>query len=528
MSPALLIAASLAITPQAELIDFTAKWCEPCQQMKPIVEKLHREGLPVRQVDFDENRALANRYRVTGLPTFVLVVNDKEVARLVGRRSEDELRQMLKLLPNESVAAPASAPASTPPKRNWIPAFLDRNSTPEATIPPSDPIARGQSPDEAPPGPTSADQSAPVAAKNPMQTAVRISVKDAEGVDYGSGTVIGSKEGQALILTCFHIFRGHSPSDSVEVDLFPHGPDREPVTYRGEYIKGDEDADVALVGITGSPLMPVSPIAPPQQFPKQGDLVFSVGCAEGRPQPTKLQHHVTRINPFDGADTTECTGEPAVGRSGGGLFKSEGRVIGVCFAAQKNPQKPRGVYAGPKEIHTILSEAGFAALIPQSRGEALAETGTSIRNESPQEQPQDPANVFADQEEEIPQTASAQGLGAGPNDPASGSPAEFAEGFTPETREVISPLASGHAASVLADLAEGELEATVVLRRRDRPDMASQVVVINRVSDRFRRYLTGDVAGQPIETSLHQREPRTARVARLAAIFNNHAGPTTR
>lgn len=522
MSPALLIAATLAITPQAELIDFTAQWCEPCQQMKPIVEKLHREGLPVRQVDYDENRALANRYRVTGLPTFVLVVNDKEVARVVGRTSEAELRQMLKLLPNESAAAPANAQASTPPKRNWIPAFLDRNGKPEANTPPSDPIARGQSPDE--PANTGTDQVAPVAAKDPMQTAVRISVKDAEGVDYGSGTVIGSKDGQALILTCFHIFRGHSPSDTVQVDLFPNGPDGQPVTYRGEYIKGDEDADVALVGINGTPLMPVSPIAPPSQFPKQGDLVFSVGCAEGRPQPTKLQHHVTRINPFDGADTTECTGEPAVGRSGGGLFNSEGRVIGVCFAAQKNPQKPRGVYAGPKEIHTILSDAGFAALIPQSRGEALAETASTVRNTPPRE----PANVFASLAEETTQTAAVEELGNAQADPAGDFPAEFAEESAVGAGEVISPLASGHAASVLADLAEGELEATVVLRRRDRPEMASQVVVINRVSDRFRRYLTGDVAGQPMETSLRQRESRTGRVARLAAIFNNHAGPTPR
>ena len=513
MSPALLIAATLAAAPQAELIDFTATWCGPCQKMKPIIEQLHREGYPVRQVDVDQHRALAQRYNVTALPTFILVVNDQEVARLVGARPESELRRMLKRIPDRSKSPPPEAPEKKP---RWLPDFLDGEEKTEqvsATETPS--VARGQSPD-APAAASDRAGIAPAAAQDPLKTSVRIRVKDAQGVDYGSGTVIGSKDGQALILTCWHIFRGSSPEDTIKVDLFLNGPNAEPQTFPGQFIKGNEKADVALVGITGCPMMPVSPIASTDEFPKPSDIVMSVGCGEGKPQPTKLQHRVTRLNPFNGPDTTECTGEPVVGRSGGGLFNANGHVIGVCFAAERD--KTRGVYVGPSEIHTLLKEAGFAALVPDSQPTLLAETAGStkataeaITEAITEDVKAEAKNIFASLG-----TSSTSVPVDAPVDDASEAVAEAVSGHPS-----IAPLDSSHASGVLASLADGEIEATVVLRRRDQPNLPSQVIVINKVSNRFRRYLTGEISDQPTETSLRTPARKPRRLAGLAAIFNN-------
>ena len=74
-----------ANAPQGVLLDFTATWCGPCQQMAPIVSKLERQGFPVRKVDIDQHKALAQQYNVSSIPCFVLVVNDREVTRIVGQ-----------------------------------------------------------------------------------------------------------------------------------------------------------------------------------------------------------------------------------------------------------------------------------------------------------------------------------------------------------------------------------------------------------------------------------------------------------
>lgn len=519
MSPAILVAvASLAAAPHAELIDFSTTWCGPCQQMKPIVEKLARQGFPVRTVNADNNRALARKYHVTGYPTFILLVNDKVVARQVGACGEAKLRQMLKLIPKHSAESRSQPEQSnslgeSAREGGWLPEFLQRDEPKQSASVPDNSVARGQSP-EATSGPI-----APVAATDPLQTAVRIRVIDSEGTDYGSGTIIGSKDGQALILTCWHIFRGFSQSDTIKIDVFPHGPDSKPKTFPGHFIQGKEKADVALVGITGCSMMPVSPISPETAFPQPEDVVVSVGCGKGRPDPTKLQHRVTRLNPFVGADTIECTGRPVIGRSGGGLFNAAGQVVGVCFAQER--ERARGVYAGPREVHALLQEAGFGALVPVVEKTELAETNASTKN----------TEIASAAESFI---ASLGTDGSGVKNPPQGDHLASEQDTIPGSPKVdmtstktgsserpsLNPLDSSHASSVLSRLADGEIEATVVLRCRNRPDLPSQVIVINRVSDRFRRYLTGEVQQQPMETSLRTRHDETNDVAQLAEIFN--------
>ncbi len=43
------------------LLDFTATWCGPCQQMNPIISRLERQGYPVRKVDVDQERRLGSK-----------------------------------------------------------------------------------------------------------------------------------------------------------------------------------------------------------------------------------------------------------------------------------------------------------------------------------------------------------------------------------------------------------------------------------------------------------------------------------
>lgn len=70
---------------QTVLVDFYADWCGPCKMMAPVVEELAGEepGVKVCKINIDEEMAIAQRYGVMSIPTFIAFKNG-EVA---GNRS---------------------------------------------------------------------------------------------------------------------------------------------------------------------------------------------------------------------------------------------------------------------------------------------------------------------------------------------------------------------------------------------------------------------------------------------------------
>ncbi|MBS3143420.1 thioredoxin [Candidatus Woesearchaeota archaeon] len=80
------------------MVDFWASWCGPCRMLAPIFEELSKE---VKNVNFfklnvDENSDVAQQYEVQGIPTLILFQNGKEIKRIVGVKSKEELKQDLK------------------------------------------------------------------------------------------------------------------------------------------------------------------------------------------------------------------------------------------------------------------------------------------------------------------------------------------------------------------------------------------------------------------------------------------------
>ena len=80
----------------------------------------------------------------------------------------------------------------------------------------------------------------------PLACSTRIRVKDAKGVNFGSGTLIDSRPGRSLILTCGHIFRRLNHEAEIEVDIFSRGRVE---TYRGEVVDFDLEGDVGLLAV---------------------------------------------------------------------------------------------------------------------------------------------------------------------------------------------------------------------------------------------------------------------------------------
>ena len=79
----------------AVLVDFNATWCGPCKMQRPILENLSKD-YKIVSVDTDENEELAYQYKVMSIPCTVLIKDGKEVKRMVGLHSEEDIKEFMK------------------------------------------------------------------------------------------------------------------------------------------------------------------------------------------------------------------------------------------------------------------------------------------------------------------------------------------------------------------------------------------------------------------------------------------------
>lgn len=84
-----------------QVIVFSAVWCNPCQQYKPIVDEATKEieakGYSVSRVtldDSEESNLLAEKYNVKSIPT-TIVVKDEVVEAFQGKMSKEDLLSKL-------------------------------------------------------------------------------------------------------------------------------------------------------------------------------------------------------------------------------------------------------------------------------------------------------------------------------------------------------------------------------------------------------------------------------------------------
>lgn len=511
------------------LLEFTTQNCGPCRRMRPVVQQLAAEGYAVREVDASSQPQAANEYRVTGFPTFIVLVDRREYARLEGGTDHRTLVEMIhrataiaaqqqqqKTAPSTPGLAYAVADTETvnpfAQAQQPIPGRVTQlgGSTPAAPAAGSAAVANPFAPVStssfggAPVPPTaSAMPGKPnLGSAKLVDATVRLSIADAEGKSTGTGTIIDARQGKALVLTCGHLFRESKGQGTVDVTLFRNGAQgAEPVgSAQAQVIDFDLDRDLALVCFETTKSVAVTPLAPRGTTLAVEAPATSVGCGHGA-NPTPWETRITAVNRYQGHANVEAARAPEEGRSGGGLFNAAGQLIGVCFAA--DPQGNEGLYASIDSIYQKLDALNLTATLQTPPGGADQPMTVALQ---PQQIATTPAQFEVRGQDETPQApvagtsaaslfnsttvANSTPMATAPIDPAT---------LAPEERAAIQEI--GRRA--------GNAEVIVIIRPHDATS-PSDVIKLKAASPEFVQTLeaaarpsgaAADIAAQP-RTSL--------------------------
>jgi thioredoxin 1 len=81
------------------LINFGAKWCNPCKKLKPELEKISLEkkyeNFKFYKIDIDDFDEISSKLNITSIPTTIIIKNKKITNRITGINLNEIIENMI-------------------------------------------------------------------------------------------------------------------------------------------------------------------------------------------------------------------------------------------------------------------------------------------------------------------------------------------------------------------------------------------------------------------------------------------------
>lgn len=196
--------------------------------------------------------------------------------------------------------------------------------------------------------------SAPFVWSAPVDSAVHITADRGDVMGYGSGTVIGCKDGKSLILTAAHVC--HSASEKFTVTLNKK-------EYKASYLIGSkvtmkqtkpneieleiEGPDIALLVVDAE--LPVVTLSKKEL--KKGDRIHQWGFASGEISEFGAFYKTGFVAV---PDAIWSTADSRRGDSGCGLFNDANELVGMVHARPANDDAVGGLAIPLKTVRDFL------------------------------------------------------------------------------------------------------------------------------------------------------------------------------
>ena len=217
------------------------------------------------------------------------------------------------------------------------------------------------------PGSGENDISAINPAKKAMLSVVSIIAKTQTGVSYASGVFcsVDKNTGDAYIITNYHVIYDNGYASAIKVYLY--GMHLETYAISATIVGGSLTNDIALLKVTGSDVIKNS-YATAATFADSDsvrifDRVYAIGNSEAKGLSVtegivSVESESTTVSGADGSTITlrvMRTDAPVNhGNSGGGLFDSQGRLIGIVTAKEISSDIENMGYAIPSNLVLAL------------------------------------------------------------------------------------------------------------------------------------------------------------------------------
>jgi thioredoxin 1 len=80
------------------ILYFTAEWCNPCKKTKPIVEQLNTEQIMAKFfiIDVDSDIERTKDFEIRSVPTFIVMKDNKEIHRVTGAQTRQQLEELIR------------------------------------------------------------------------------------------------------------------------------------------------------------------------------------------------------------------------------------------------------------------------------------------------------------------------------------------------------------------------------------------------------------------------------------------------